>query len=99
MCVCGKCIVPRVVKSRQKEAAGATDAGPMQIEWSGGERSRLAGAGGGSADEENGRAGVQIGDCGEWREASRSGGRGGEAQGYRAWGNTQRFRVGKEGFS
>src|SRR6266851_1387676 len=32
----------RVRKSRQKEAAGAADAGPMQIEWSEGEGLKLA---------------------------------------------------------
>jgi len=33
----------RVRKSRQKEAAGAADAGHMQIEWSQGELLKLAG--------------------------------------------------------
>jgi hypothetical protein len=32
----------RVRKSRQKEAAGAADAGPMQIEWSEAEVLKLA---------------------------------------------------------
>jgi len=32
----------RVRKSRQKEAAGAADAGLMQIEWGGGEVLKLA---------------------------------------------------------
>ena len=35
----------RVRKSRQKEAAGAADAGLMQIEWSEGEVLKLAGVG------------------------------------------------------
>jgi hypothetical protein len=35
----------RVRKSRQKEAAGAADAGPMQIEWSEAEGLKLAGVG------------------------------------------------------
>jgi hypothetical protein len=35
----------RVRKSRQKEAAGAADAGHMQIEWREGEVFRLAGVG------------------------------------------------------
>ncbi|MGC2473418.1 MAG: hypothetical protein WA485_03725 [Candidatus Sulfotelmatobacter sp.] len=35
----------RVRKSRQKEAAGATDAGLMQIEWSEAEGLELAGVG------------------------------------------------------
>ena len=35
----------RVRKSRQKEAAGAADAGPMQIEWSEGEVLKWAGVG------------------------------------------------------
>jgi len=35
----------RVRKSRQKEAAGAADAGHMQIEWSEGEGLKLAGVG------------------------------------------------------
>jgi hypothetical protein len=33
----------RVRKSRQKEAAGAADAGPMQIEWSEAEGLKLGG--------------------------------------------------------
>jgi len=36
----------RVRKSRQKEAAGAANAGLMQIEWSAGEVLKLAGVGG-----------------------------------------------------
>ena len=35
----------RVRKSRQKEAAGAADAGLMQIEWSEGEVLKLTGVG------------------------------------------------------
>ena len=35
----------RVRKSRQKEAAGAADAGVMQIEWSEGEVLKLSGVG------------------------------------------------------
>jgi hypothetical protein len=35
----------RVRKSRQKEAAGAVDAGHMQIEWSEGEVLKLTGVG------------------------------------------------------
>ena len=35
----------RVGKSRQKEAAGAADAGLMQIEWSEGEGLKLVGVG------------------------------------------------------
>ena len=35
----------RVRKSRQKEAAGAADAGVMQIEWSEAEGLKLAGVG------------------------------------------------------
>src|ERR1700677_3716802 len=38
-------IAARVRKSRQKEAAGAADAGLMQIEWSQGEVLKLAGVG------------------------------------------------------
>ena len=41
----------RVRKSRQKEAAGAADAGLMQIEWSKGEVLRWAGVG---TEEEEG---------------------------------------------
>jgi hypothetical protein len=46
----------RVRKSRQKEAAGAADAGLMQIEWSEGEVLKLAGVG--TEGEEGAREGV-----------------------------------------
>jgi hypothetical protein len=46
----------RVRKSRQKEAAGAADAGLMQIEWSEGEVLKLAGIG--TEAEEGAREGV-----------------------------------------
>jgi hypothetical protein len=46
----------RVRKSRQKEAAGAADAGVMQIEWSEGEVLKLAGVG--TEAEEGAREGV-----------------------------------------
>ena len=46
----------RVRKSRQKEAAGAADAGLMQIEWSEGEVLKLAGVG--TEAEEEAREGV-----------------------------------------
>jgi hypothetical protein len=46
----------RVRKSRQKEAAGAADAGHMQIEWGAGEVLKLAGVG--TESERRGREGV-----------------------------------------
>ena len=46
----------RVRKSRQKEAAGAADAGLMQIGWSEGEVLKLAGVG--TEAEEGARKGV-----------------------------------------
>src|ERR1700693_1377629 len=48
----------RVRKSRQKEAAGAADAGLMQIEWSEGEGLQLAGAS--TEAEEGAREGVEA---------------------------------------
>ena len=60
----------RVRKSRQKEAAGAADAGLMQIEWSEGEVLKLAGVG--TEAEEGVREGVggRI-DGGKRRERGR----------------------------
>ena len=49
----------RVRKSRQKEAAGAADAGLMQIEWSEGEVLKLVGVG--TEVEEGAREGVGAG--------------------------------------
>jgi hypothetical protein len=49
----------RVRKSRQKEAAGAADAGVMQIEWSEGEVLKLAGVG--TEEEEEAGEGVGAG--------------------------------------
>jgi hypothetical protein len=53
----------RVRKSRQKEAAGAADAGLMQIEWSEGEVLKLAGVG----MEAEGRSGSSWERCDRWR--------------------------------
>jgi hypothetical protein len=50
----------RVRKSRQKEAAGAADAGLMQIEWSEGEVLKLAGVGTEAEEEVRERVGARI---------------------------------------
>ena len=50
----------RVRKSRQKEAAGAADAGHMQIEWSEGEVLKLAGVGTEAEEEVRERVGARI---------------------------------------
>src|ERR1700739_3534257 len=52
----------RVRKSRQKEAAGAADAGLMQIEWGeGGGRSWLGGEGRGPLCKDESRAEADLG--------------------------------------
>src|SRR6266852_5943916 len=85
----------RVRKSRQKEAAGAADAGLMQIEWSEGEVLKLAGVG----TEEEGEVGECVGAridrgkrCDRGREAGigsgarRTGrGRGEPCRGFELW--------------
>ncbi len=50
----------RVRKSRQKEAAGAVDAGLMQIEWSRAGVLKLAGVATGAEEEVGGRVGARI---------------------------------------
>ena len=50
----------RVRKSRQKEAAGAADAGLMQIEWSEEEVLKLAGVGTEAEEEVRERVGARI---------------------------------------
>jgi hypothetical protein len=50
----------RVRKSRQKEAAGAADAGHMQIEWSGEGVLKLAGVGTEVREEVSGGVGARI---------------------------------------
>jgi hypothetical protein len=50
----------RVRKSRQKEAAGAADAGLMQIEWSEAEVLKLAGVGMEAEEEVRERVGASI---------------------------------------
>jgi hypothetical protein len=50
----------RVRKSRQKEAAGAADAGLMQIEWSGGEVLKWAGVGTGAEEEVREGVGARV---------------------------------------
>ena len=50
----------RVRKSRQKEAAGAADAGLMQIEWSEGEVLKLAGVGMEAEKEVRERVGAGV---------------------------------------
>jgi hypothetical protein len=62
----------RVRKSRQKEAAGAVDAGPMQIEWSEGEVLKLTGVGTEVEEELHEHVGVRIDGgkrCDRGREA------------------------------
>ncbi len=53
-------VVARVRKSRQKEAAGAADAGVMQIEWSKGEVLKLAGVGTEGEEGAHERVGARI---------------------------------------
>ena len=60
----------RVRKSRQKEAAGAADAGLMQIEWSEGEVLKLAGVGTEAEEEVRERVGARI-DGGKGWEGGR----------------------------
>src|SRR3989454_11761462 len=50
----------RVRKSRQKEAAGAADAGLMEIEWSEGEALELAGVDTEEGEEVRDRVGARI---------------------------------------
>ncbi len=50
----------RVRKSRQKEAAGAADAGLMEIEWSEGEVLKLAGVVREAEEEVGGHVGARI---------------------------------------
>jgi hypothetical protein len=50
----------RVRKSRQKEAAGAADAGLMQIEWSEGGVLKLAGVGTEAEEGARERVGARI---------------------------------------
>ena len=50
----------RVRKSRQKEAAGAADAGLMQIEWSEGEVVKLTGVGTEVEEAVHERVGARI---------------------------------------
>jgi hypothetical protein len=62
----------RVRKSRQKEAAGAADAGLMQIEWSEGEVLKLTGVGTEVEEEVHEHVGVRIDGgkrCDRGREA------------------------------
>jgi len=69
----------RVRKSRQKEAAGAADAGPMQIEWSEGEGLKLAGVGTEAGEEVRERVGARIDGgkrCDREREAGMGSGAG-----------------------
>ncbi len=85
----------RVRKSRQKEAAGAADAGLMQIEWSEGEVLGLAGVS--TEVEERAREGVEARidirkRCDREREvgigvgARRTGAEGGEpCEGFELW--------------
>jgi hypothetical protein len=63
----------RVRKSRQKEAAGAADAGLMQIEWSEGEVLTLAGVGTEVEEEVHEHVGVRI-DGGKRCDRGREGG-------------------------
>jgi hypothetical protein len=60
----------RVRKSRQKEAAGAADAGLMPIEWSEGEVLKLAGVGTETEEEVGKRVGAGI-DGRRWCEGGR----------------------------
>ena len=63
----------RVRKSRQKEAAGAVDAGPVQIEWSEGEVLKLTGVGAEVEEEVHEHVGVRI-DGGKWCDRGREAG-------------------------
>src|SRR3989442_8511878 len=56
----------RVRKSRQKEAAGAADAGLMQIEWSEEEVLKLAGVGTEAEEEVSERVGARIDGAKRW---------------------------------
>jgi hypothetical protein len=56
----------RVRKSRQKEAAGAADAGLMQIEWSGGEVLKWAGVGTGAEEEVREGVGARVDGGKRW---------------------------------
>jgi len=78
----------RVRKSRQKEAAGAADAGLMQIEWSEAEVLKLAGVGTEAEEEVRERVGARIdggkrgergGEVGMGSGAGRTGAERGEA--------------------
>jgi hypothetical protein len=57
-------------KSRQKEAAGAVDAGHMQIEWSEGEVMKLTRVGAEVEEEVHDHVGVRI-DGGKRRDRGR----------------------------
>ncbi len=88
----------RVRKSRQKEAAGAADAGLMQIEWSKGEVLKLTAVGTETEEEVDERVGWQsivehdVRKDAQWGSDQEQGGRG------RARGTVRRFRVVGEAF-
>jgi hypothetical protein len=63
-------VAARVRKSRQKEAAGAADAGLMQIECSEGEVLKLAGVGTEAEEEVGERVGARL-DAGKRWERGR----------------------------